>query len=89
MADVGVQRLALVICSSRLVTSYHAGLESDSRLVSAILTRCGFTVQANQTSIAEDGFQSFADLLSLTGYDIRNLAKVTSVTGLTSGEASK
>jgi hypothetical protein len=48
---------------------------AEAANIDTILEYCGFTVQANRTSIADDGFESFADLLSLTDYDMGILAK--------------
>ncbi len=43
---------------------------AEAANIDTILEYCGFTIQANRTSISEDGFKSFADLLSLTDYDM-------------------
>jgi hypothetical protein len=43
--------------------------------IDTILGYCGFSVDANRLSIAEDGLESFADMLSLTEKDIGSLAK--------------
>jgi hypothetical protein len=43
--------------------------------IDAILLYCGFTIDAHRISIAEDGLESFADMLTLTEKDISSLAK--------------
>jgi hypothetical protein len=43
--------------------------------IRTILRCCGFETDAQRNSIAEDGFESYADLLSLTVKDVTGLAK--------------
>ena len=38
--------------------------------IDTILTYCGFNDPAHRESIAEDGFESFDDIKSLTGKDL-------------------
>jgi hypothetical protein len=48
---------------------------AEAAEIDLILAHVGFAVPANRISIAEDGFESFADMLSLTEKDIGALAK--------------
>jgi hypothetical protein len=48
---------------------------AEAANIDTILEYCGFTTQAHRTSIAADGFESYADMLSLTEKDIGALAK--------------
>jgi hypothetical protein len=47
----------------------------EQAAVLQILTYCGFTALQDRTNIADDGFESYADMLSLTEKDIGTLAK--------------
>jgi hypothetical protein len=48
---------------------------AEAVAIRTILTHCDFETDAQQNSIAEDGFESYADLLSLTVKDATGLAK--------------
>jgi hypothetical protein len=48
---------------------------AEAVAIRTILTYCGFETDAQRNSIAEDGFESYADLLSLTVKDVTSLAK--------------
>jgi hypothetical protein len=48
---------------------------AEAVAIRTILTYCGFETDVHQNSIAEDGFESYADLLSLTVKDVTSLAK--------------
>jgi hypothetical protein len=42
---------------------------------STILRYCGFAAANNRTSIAQDGFETFEDIMSLSEKDVSSLAK--------------
>jgi hypothetical protein len=47
---------------------------AEAAEIRTILEFCGFDVDANRISIAQDGLESFTDMLSLTEKDIGALA---------------